>query len=125
MKPESITVAIDPNLSPEEQEAQVRANTQAFLAKVRLNPPRPPRWFSWKPKGLEHTARIGYRPHEEPHAVWVHVQIQAGGRTYEAQFPFQREQLRTMRQKADDFMVAEFRKSLARDMAVKPPVTKA
>lgn len=83
------------------------------------------RWFSWSPAGLEHQARIRYAPHEEPHAVWVHVQIQAGGRTYEAQFPFQREQLRTMRQKADDFMVAEFRKSLAREMTPPPSVTKA
>lgn len=125
MKPESLTVAIDPNASPEEQEVQIGLNAAAIAKLVQARKPKPPRWFSWKPKGLEHTARIGYRPHEEPHAVWVHVQIQAGGRTYEAQFPFQREQLRTMRQKADDFMVAEFRKSLARDMAVKPPVTKA
>lgn len=142
MKTETVTVAIDPSLSPEEQEAQVRHNTQAFLAKVaRLNAPKPVRWFSWKPKGLtlpslpgkppvQLAARIRSAPHDEPEAVWVHVQIEAGGRTYAAQFPFQRDQLRTMRQKADDFMVAEFRKSLAREMTppasvAKPPVTKA
>lgn len=75
-----------------------------------------PRWFSWKPKGLEgFTCRQKYDRAFEPESVIISIEVKGhmkgrGQGTFAARFLFRREQLKTERPTVDAVMVEAFAK---------------
>lgn len=74
-----------------------------------------PRWFSWKPKGLEKfECRQKYDRAPTPEEVIIAIEVKgkAGKRTgtFSARFLFRREQLRDSRPTVDQVMVDAFMK---------------